>query len=405
MNAILDRLPGLLLAVMVAIAARLLHAALPPALGRPVSEIVLAVALGLLVRRLFLEDAARERRVQAGIRFAFHHVLRLAIVVLGIRFSLEQVGAIGARALVLVVLLMATALLVAHGLGRALGVPGRLATLIGVGTAVCGNSAISATAPVIGARDEELSYAVAVNTLFGTIAVFAYPLIGELAGMGAAAFGTWAGAAVNDTSQVVATGFAHGERAGEVATTVKLTRNALMGGVIVLVGWMHAGSGAVRATSWSRRLHASVPPFVLGFLLLATLNTLGVVDAMGSVVQRDLVADGTRVTKALVLVALAGVGLGTKLRSLAEIGPRPLVLGLVTATLGTSEDSQIIDTVQEEEFRKFVKACFSQKRKTLRNNLKGYATSAEAFEKSGINPQSRGEQLTLDEFMRLFECL
>ncbi|HKK72488.1 MAG TPA: putative sulfate exporter family transporter [Candidatus Krumholzibacteria bacterium] len=320
-------LPGVLLALAVAAAARGAHALLPPTLQAGISEIVLAVGLGLLARRLIPWRPSFE----PGVRFAFHTVLRAAIVILGVRFSLQEVGAIGARAVVLVVVLMTVALLVAHLAGRALGVSRRVSTLIGVGTAVCGNSAISATAPVIGARDEELSYAVAVNTLFGTIAVFVYPVLGDLLGMTSASFGTWVGTAVNDTSQVVATGFARGDAAGEVATAVKLTRNALMGFVIVVVGWLHGGAASVRSGSWSRRVRASVPGFVVGFLLLAVVNTVGWVEAAGDLVGRDLARDGGEVAKLLVLIALAGVGLGTKLRSLRAIGPRPLVLGLGTA--------------------------------------------------------------------------
>lgn len=330
MTRLFGVLPGLLLACAVAASARGAHALLPPVLRAGASEIVIAVALGLVVRRWW----PWHPRLDAGVKLAFQGVLRAAIVVLGVRFSLAEVGAIGGRALVLVVGLMTVALLVAHSLGRALGVSGRLATLIGVGTSVCGNSAIAATAPVIGARDDELSYAVAVNTLFGTLAVFAYPLLGELFRMSAPVFGTWVGTAVNDTSQVIATGFARGDAAGEVATAVKLTRNALMGGVIVLVGWMHAGAGAVavkgRSTAWSR-VRASLPNFVLGFLLLATLNTLGVVGAASRALGRDLGEIGGELAKLLVLLALAGVGLGTRLESLRAIGTRPLILGLVTA--------------------------------------------------------------------------
>jgi uncharacterized integral membrane protein (TIGR00698 family) len=325
----LSLLPGFLLALAVAAVARGAHGLLPPTLQAGVSEIVLAVGFGLLVRRLVPWRADFD----PGVRFAFHTVLRTAIVILGLRFSLQEVGAIGGRAVVLVMVLMIVALVVAYVGGRLLGVSRRVATLIGVGTAVCGNSAISATAPVIGARDEELSYAVAVNTLFGTVAVFVYPVLGDLLGMTAAAFGTWVGTAVNDTSQVVATGFARGDAAGEIATAVKLTRNALMGFVIVAVGWLHGGAASVRSGSWSQRVRASVPGFVVGFLLLAVANTVGWVEAAGDLVGRDLAHDGGEVAKLLVLIALAGVGLGTRLRSLRAIGPRPLVLGLGTAVV------------------------------------------------------------------------
>jgi uncharacterized integral membrane protein (TIGR00698 family) len=198
------------------------------------------------------------------------------------------VVAIGGKAVVMIVVLMSLALLVAHTLGRLAGVPGRLATLIGVGTAVCGNTAITATAPVIHARDEEVSFAVATNTLFGTLAVFLYPLLGHWLAMSNAAFGTWAGTAVNDTSQVVATGFAFSDAAGKVATAVKLTRNALMGAVIVGVGLAYSrGNRSNEARgSLALRLKQSLPLFVVGFLVAALLNTFGAVAWLGRALHR-----------------------------------------------------------------------------------------------------------------------
>jgi uncharacterized integral membrane protein (TIGR00698 family) len=264
-----------------------------------------------------------------GIRFSFHTLLRAAIVILGAQFSFLQVVAIGGKAVIMIVVLMSLALLVAHTLGRLAGVPGRLATLIGVGTAVCGNTAITATAPVIRARDEEVSFAVATNTLFGTAAVFLYPLIGHALALSSAAFGTWAGTAVNDTSQVVATGFAYGDAAGKVATAVKLTRNALMGAVIVGVGLAYAAEP--RAVPVGTRIRQSIPLFVVGFLLMALLNTVGAIAWLGRVLHRDLLHVLNLVSLFLILVALAGVGLSTKLGAMRKIGVTPFLVGFATA--------------------------------------------------------------------------
>jgi uncharacterized integral membrane protein (TIGR00698 family) len=261
----------------------------------------------------------------------------VAIVLLGAQFSFGQVVAIGGKAVLMILVLMSLALLVAHTLGRLAGVPGRLATLIGVGTAVCGNTAITATAPVIHARDEEVSFAVATNTLFGTLAVFLYPLLGHWLAMSNAAFGTWAGTAVNDTSQVVATGFAFSDAAGKVATAVKLTRNALMGAVIVGIGLAYSrstrnedGPAAARG-SLALRLKQSLPLFVVGFLVAALLNTLGAVAWLGRALHRDLAHDLQTVSRFLILVALAGVGLSTRLSAMRKIGATPFLVGFATA--------------------------------------------------------------------------
>lgn len=320
-------LPGLIVAILCAVAARWLHGLLPPHAGAILGEVVVAVLLGLVIGN----TARLPESLAPGIRFSFHSLLRAAIVLLGAQFSFAQVVAIGGKAVLMILVLMSLALLVAHTLGRLAGVPGRLATLIGVGTAVCGNTAITATAPVIHARDEEVSFAVATNTLFGTLAVFLYPLLGHWLAMTNGAFGTWAGTAVNDTSQVVATGFAFSDAAGKVATAVKLTRNALMGAVIVGVGLAYSGAAVTSRGSLALRLKQSLPLFVVGFLVAALLNTLGAVAWLGHALHRDLAHDLQDISRFLILVALAGVGLGTRLSAMRKIGATPFLVGFATA--------------------------------------------------------------------------
>jgi len=322
-------LPGLAFTIVVAALARLAHGLLPKEVGDPVGEVIVAVLLGLIVGNTF----RLPQFLAPGIRISYQTILRLAIVLLGARFSFQQVVAIGGKALIMIVILMALALAVAHLLGRLAGVPSKLSSLIGVGTAVCGNSAITATAPVIRASDEEVSFAIATNTLFGTLAVFLYPALGHLLGFGDGVFGTWAGTAVNDTSQVVATGFAFSEAAGRVATAVKLTRNALMGGVIVLMGLLHSRGGdeSGRRASLGQRLRQSLPAFVLGFLAMAVLNTFGAFESLSAAVGRNVQDDMKSAASFLILVALSGVGLGTRVGSMRKMGLRPFYVGLATA--------------------------------------------------------------------------
>lgn len=323
--------PGVALSLATALAARWVHGLLPPFLSKALGEVVFAVLLGLLVSNLFRLPAA----TAPGIRYSFQTLLRLAIVLLGAGFSFAQVAAIGGKALGMIAVLMTLALWTAHALGRRLGVRRELATLIGVGIAVCGNSAISATAPVIGAEDEDVSFAVATNTLLGTVAVFLYPVLARVFGMSDAAFGTWVGSAVNDTSQVVAAGFAVSEAAGRVATAVKLTRNALMGIVIVGIGLAYARRRGSSGTpgSWAKRLGESVPVFVLGFLAMAVINSLGGIVWASRVLGRDLGPDLLYASRFLILVALAGVGLGTNVGAMRRTGTRPFLVGLVTVVL------------------------------------------------------------------------
>lgn len=322
-------LPGLVIVAAVGLTARWLHGIVPAPIGRILGEVIFSVLLGLAVGNLRTLPSF----LTPGIRFSFQTLLRSAIVLLGAGFSFLDAMAMGGKALLLVVGLMLLALVVAHGLGRLVGVRRQLATLIGLGTAVCGNSAIVAAAPVIRAKDEDIAVAIATNTLFGTVAVFAYPLIGHWLALKDAAFGTWAGTAVNDTSQVVATGFAFSDAAGRIATVVKLTRNALMGVVIVGLGLLYSrgedGSGG--RTPFLTRARQSVPIFVIGFLLMALLNTLGaftwIEDASGIALPKALQA----VARFLILLALAGVGLGTRFGEMKRTGLKPIYVGLATA--------------------------------------------------------------------------
>jgi len=251
-------------------------------------------------------------------------VLRAGIILLGARLSLGDVAHIGAGALLLVLVAMTFAFSVAILVGRLASMPPRLALLIGVGTAVCGNSAIVATAPVIDAEDREVSFAVATITLFGTLAVFLYPLIGHALGLSAHVFGTWAGVAVNDTSQVVAASSAYSSEARDVATVVKLVRNTLMAPLIVLIAWWWARQAPVQTGIVRRGALRAFPLFVLGFLFMALLRTIGVIDARSA-------APIDEVARACILVALAGVGLSTRLGELRVIGPRSFYVGFGTA--------------------------------------------------------------------------
>jgi uncharacterized integral membrane protein (TIGR00698 family) len=255
--------------------------------------------------------------------------LRVAIVLLGARLSVADVAQTGLGAIAVIIACMAFALGLVMTLGRFLQLPVRLALLIGVGTAVCGNSAIIATAPAIEAEERDVSVAVATITLFGTAAVLLYPLIGHVFHFGNSFFGHWAGIAVNDTSQVTATGFAYSSESGEIATIVKLTRNVMMGPLIVVIGaiYLHSGmavqQSVVHKASRLRFLRV-VPLFVLGFISMALLNSAGIIPTQLS----DAMAETSR---ALILIALVAVGLNTDVTHLLSVGLRPLYIGLLAS--------------------------------------------------------------------------
>jgi uncharacterized integral membrane protein (TIGR00698 family) len=288
-----------------------------------VSEITVGVIIGIVLASVI----GVGEQFRLGIRFAVQRLLRLGIVLLGARLSLDAIVGTGSAALLVILVCVLFAFGAVLGLSRVAGIPPRLALLLAVGTAICGNSAIVATAPLIKAEDREVTFAVATITLFGVAAVIVYPWIGSLLGLSDSVFGVWAGVAVNDTSQVTAAGFAYSTAAGDTATIVKLTRNLLIGPLLILVAltW-ERGARAVSGhpgLTW-RTAGQAVPLFVLGFVAMAVLNSIGLIpDAADAPV-----GEAARV---LILLALCGVGLGTDVRALMRVGARPLLIGLASA--------------------------------------------------------------------------
>ena len=256
-----------------------------------VAEVTIALVLGAVVAAVV--GPARLVPFEPGIRFAAGPLLRAGIVLLGARLSLGEIARIGLPALGTIVVTMAVSLGLVLLLARVVKVENRLAVLLAVGSAVCGNTAIAATAPVIAARPREVAYAVATITLFGTLAVLLYPSIGHLVGLSQSSFGLWAGVAIHDTSQVVAAGAAYGPAALDVAAVVKLIRNALMAPLLMLIAWGWASYGDEVGDAVGRGarppLRRAIPPFVLGFLALAALRSVGLIEpGAGRDLRHDL---------------------------------------------------------------------------------------------------------------------
>ncbi len=311
-------LPGLVAAIAVAIAARASGLVLPAT----ISAVTIAVLLGLLAGQI---PAVRAAGLEPGLAFTATRVLRLGIVLLGARLSFDQILGIGLPAALVVIVTMTAALLLVLGLSRVAAVEPALAVLLAVGAAVCGNSAVVATAPVIGARSRDVAYAVATVTLFGTAAVFLYPIVGHAIPLGDVAFGLWSGIAINDTSQVVAASSAFSPGALEVATVVKLIRNALMAPLLIGIAWTWARSGRT-AGDTSAGLRKAVPLFVLGFVAMAALRTAGVISP-GLAAMLDVVSGW------LIVTGLAAVGLSIRFEDLRAIGPRALAVGFGAAVV------------------------------------------------------------------------
>lgn len=325
------RLPGLALAVVLAVVATAVGTALP-VVGAPVSGVVLGVAVGVLLRR----RAGAVPTLAPGLTVASKLVLQVAVVLLGARLSLAQVADVGRSSLPVMLGTVVVCLVGAAVVGRLLGVNDELRALIGTGTAICGASAIAAVTPVVRASGSNVAYALSTVFAFNLAAVLVFPPLGQLLGMSEEVFGLFAGTAVNDTSSVVAAATTFGPTAADHAVVVKLVRTLLIIPIVLGLSVLVARRDRL-ATGGSARpsVVRLVPWFLVGFLVLATVNSLGLVPAAWH---------GPLATAAtfLITVALTAIGLSTDLPALRAAGLRPLLLGGILWVLVTLSALAII---------------------------------------------------------------
>jgi uncharacterized integral membrane protein (TIGR00698 family) len=304
-------LPGLALGGAVTAAAFLLRSLELPGLTR-LSPLMLAIMIGMLVRNTL----GRPEAARAGLAFSLRGPLRLGIILLGLQVTLAEILGIGWSGLLILAFALLSTYLFTLWLGGRLGVAPGLATLIAAGTGVCGASAIVAANTVVRDGDESVAYALATVTLFGTIAMFSYPLIGAALHMPTEVYGLWSGASVHEVAQVVAAGFARGQAEGEFATVAKLARVLMLAPLVIGMGlW-----AARQTQGGSRTGSPPIPWFVFGFLALVLLGDTGWIDP-------QLRRYANLATQILLTFALAAVGLETDIRRLIAQGWQPLLLG------------------------------------------------------------------------------
>lgn len=334
--------PGLILALALAIAGQFLSEligvrwmGLPKS---PVSAIMMAILLGILIRNTITLPPM----FQPGIRFGLVRVLRLGIVLLGIRLSLGEVGSIGLQALPVIAGTITAAILIVTSLSRKVGLTGRFGTLIAVGTSICGATAIVATAPAIAAKDDEVAYAVAFVTIFGVIAMLIYPFAAQWM-FDADTFksGLFLGTSVHETAQVAGAGLVYQQyyndpQALDIATVTKLVRNLGMLVVIPVMSVIYHRkfADAGEPPKW----WTMIPLFVVGFACMSLIRTVGDMGdpAFGFIapeIWKTIVSYTKEAAEICLAVAMAAVGLGTSIMGLVRIGLKPLGVGLFSALL------------------------------------------------------------------------
>jgi uncharacterized integral membrane protein (TIGR00698 family) len=273
------------------------------------------LTIGLLMALILSNLTNLPTRLDLGAQFASKTLMRIGIVLLGLRISFEQISKIGLPGLVLVLIIVVTTFFGAIALGKVLNVSKNTSILIGAGFAICGNSAIAAVSPAINAKREETAYAVGLVTAFGTISIAVLPILAQLLGLTNEQAGAWSGAAVHDVGQVIAAAEVIGGSALTVAIIIKLTRMLML--VPMLIGL------SLRFPSTDKPgVRTAVPGFIVFFTIVVSLNSfltipVGIQDA------------GKTISTLLLTAGIAGMGLGVKWRDLKNIGGKPLLLAIL----------------------------------------------------------------------------
>jgi len=311
LKTITNKLPGIALAALIAIPAWLLGKAVP-IIGSPVLGILFGMILAFWKRPEFFN---------AGVQYTSKKLLQYSIILLGFDMNLFNVFKVGKQTLVLMSFTLTAAFVTAFVAGKLLKLDGNTKTLIGVGSAICGGSAIAATAPVIHADDEEVAHSISTIFLFNVIAAFLFPFLGHAFGMSDQSFGLWAGTAINDTSSVVAAGYSFSNAAGNLAVIVKLTRTLMIVPVTLVLAF-YTSKKAAGSEKGSYSIVKIFPWFVLGFVAASIINTfLPMPAGMSSFLSQA--------GKFVIVMAMASIGLNTNLVKLVKNGAKPILLGFI----------------------------------------------------------------------------
>ncbi|MDL2287882.1 YeiH family protein [Oscillospiraceae bacterium OttesenSCG-928-F05] len=318
MEKIKTVIPGIVFSMALAVLGNLLSNLIPSHfIGAGVIALIGGMALNPLL--------GKYKIFSFGLTFVSKRVLRYSIVLMGLTLSFSQVIEVGSYSLVVLCFTLLTAFGVAFVLRRIVGIDWKLSSLISVGSAVCGGSAIAAVAPVIEAEDKDIAYSVSAIFIFDVFMVILFPIVGRLLGLSDMGFGLWAGTAINDTSSVVTAGYAFSDIAGGYATIVKLTRTLAIIPIVIVFSFITArkkrgdaaGKGGERQSVSIKKIF---PFFILMFLVMVAVKSTGFISA-------DVSGVISKISKFMMVMALGAIGLKTNFREMARSGVKPLLYG------------------------------------------------------------------------------
>lgn len=324
LNTIKNILPGFLVALMIAIIAKFFESLMPVHI---IGASIIALFIGMIINTFW-----KPQKLNAGLKFTSKKILRLAIILLGASLSINTVLTVGKMSLLVMFFTLLTCFGGGYFIAKVLGLNWKLSSLISAGTGICGGSAIAAVAPVIEASDTEVAYAMSATFLFDIAMIVLFPIMGHWLGLSDIAYGLWAGTAVNDTSSVVAAGYAFSESAGDFATMVKLTRTLSIIPTVVVFAFINTkikqSKNRLNQTQTNQKINflSLFPWFILGFVLLSIINSLGVIPPEISVLAKDL-------SKFLMVVALSAIGMNTSFKEMKKSGITPMIYGFIISSL------------------------------------------------------------------------
>ena len=321
MKQISKYVKGFILCLVIAVPSWFLGKQMP-LIGGP----VISILLGMVVA-LFLKDRSQ---LEDGIKFTSKKVLQWAVVLLGFGMNLTVVLETGKQSLPIIVSTITVSLVIAFVLHKVMKIPGNISTLVGVGSSFCGGSAVAATAPVIDADDEEVAQAISVIFLFNILAAIIFPLLGTLIGFSTDsgdAFGIFAGTAVNDTSSVTAAAatwdgmYNLGTQTLDKAVTVKLTRTLAIIPITLVLAFIRTRKSKEDGKKVSMK--KIFPFFILYFVAASIITTVAI--SLG--VSSSVFSPFKTISKFMIVLAMAAIGLNTDIVKLVKTGGKPIVLG------------------------------------------------------------------------------
>ncbi|MFI3329808.1 MAG: putative sulfate exporter family transporter [bacterium] len=327
LNNIKEILPGLIVSVVIAIAAYFIGYGLEHLVGlHLIGGSVIALFIGVTINFFWCPKCLKK-----GLDFASKKLLKFAIILLGGSLSVNMILTVGGQSLVVMVFTLLTCFGGGYIVGKLLKLDWKVSNLISAGTGICGGSAIAAISPVIDAEDNDVAMAMSATFIFDMIMIVLFPIMGFALGLSDQAYGLWAGTAVNDTSSVVAAAGAFSEAAQEYAVMVKLTRTLSIIPVVLIFSFINMrikrkNSNTEVVEKKKVNIVKIIPWFIVGFLLMAILNSVGLFSESFSSSTKS-------VSSFIMIIALAAIGMKTSFKEMKASGPRPMLHGFIISTL------------------------------------------------------------------------